>query len=102
MALVSQHQKVEFTYEQLNDKVDAVAQSLIALGLQRGDRVGIYSPNRWEWTVLQFAAARADLILVNVNPSFLQKELAYAMKKVGMKTLVMHDHHRHSNYIKIV
>ena len=50
--------------------MDQIAKGLIALGLQKGDRVGIYSPNKAEWTLLQFAASRADLILVNVNPAF--------------------------------
>jgi len=54
----------------LNDKVDKLAKGLVALGLNKGDRIGIYSQNRAEWTLLQFAAARADLILVNVNPAF--------------------------------
>ena len=86
----------------MNEEVDKIAQGLIALGLQKGDRIGIYSPNRWEWTVVQFAAARADLILVNLNQAFQVKELAYAVKKVGVKTIVIHDKHRKSNYIKIL
>jgi fatty-acyl-CoA synthase len=63
--------------------------------------VGIYSPNRVEWTVLQFAAARADLILVNVNPAFQESELKYCLQKVGIKTLVMAERFKSSDYVKI-
>lgn len=70
MALISHHQNIQLTYEQFNREVDEVARGLVALGLNKGDRVGIYSPNRAEWVLLQFAAARANLILVNVNPAF--------------------------------
>ena len=69
-ALISDHQNIKWTWEELNAKADSIAKGLIALGLEKGDRVGIYSPNKAEWTLLQFAAARADLILVNVNPAF--------------------------------
>ncbi len=55
---------------EFDHRVEKIARGLIALGLQKGDRVGIYSPNKAEWALLQFAAARADLILVNVNPAF--------------------------------
>ena len=64
--------------------------------------MGIYSPNKAEWTMLQFAAARADLILVNVNPAFQQSELRYCLQKVGIKTLVMAERFKASDYIKIV
>jgi len=80
-----------------------VAQSLITnLGLEKGDRIGIYSPNSAEWTLLQFAAARAGLILVNVNPAFRGDELGYCLKKVGVKTLVMPPTFKKSNYINNV
>ena len=70
LALISHHQNIQWSYEEFNERVDSVAKGLIALGLEKGDRIGIYSPNNAEWTLLQFAAARADLILVNVNPAF--------------------------------
>jgi len=72
------------------------------LGLEKGDRVGVYSPNSAEWTLLQMATARAGLILVNVNPSFKSDELAFCMKKVGIKTLVMPESHKTSNYVDTV
>lgn len=70
LAVISNHQNIEWTYEEFNERVDSIAKGLVALGLEKGDRIGIYSPNKAEWTLLQFAAARADLILVNVNPAF--------------------------------
>jgi fatty-acyl-CoA synthase len=100
--LISNHQRIQWTYEEFNDRVDQVAKGLIALGLQKGDRIGIYSPNKAEWTLLQFAAARADLILVNVNPAFQQSELKYCLQKVGIKTLVMAERFKSSDYVKIV
>ena len=69
-AVISPQQNIMWTYEELDHKVDAFAKGLIATGLKKGDRVGLYSPNRAEWTLFQYAAARADLILVNLNPSF--------------------------------
>ena len=71
------------------------------LGLEKGDRVGVYSPNNAEWLLLQMATARAGLILVNVNPGFRRDELAFCMKKVGIKTLVMPESHKGSNYVDI-
>ncbi len=82
--------------------MDSIAKGLIALGLEKGDRIGIYSPNKAEWTLLQFAAARADLILVNVNPAFQQNELKYCLQKVGIKTLVMAERFKSTDYIKII
>ena len=70
MALISRHQGQRWTYEELNQRVDQVAISLLEMGHQKGDRVGIYSLNNSQWLLLQLACARADLILVNINPAF--------------------------------
>ena len=67
-ALVVRHQDMRWTYAELKERVDAVAAGLLALGLEPGDRVGIWSPNNAEWVVTQFATAAAGLILVNINP----------------------------------
>lgn len=75
---------------------------MIALGLQKGDRVGIYSPNRPEWVLTQYACSRADLILVNVNPAFQTEDLEYSLNKVGVSALVMPESHSKSNYVDIV
>ena len=72
------------------------------MGHEKGDRVGMYSPNISEWVLTQYACHRADLILVNVNPAFQTEELSYALKKVGVKTLVMPPSFKASNYVEIV
>ena len=72
---------------------------LIALGLQKGDRVGIYSPNYAEWTLMQMACARTGVILVNVNPAFQSDELAFCLNKVGVKVLFMAEQFKKSNYV---
>ena len=68
-AVISVHQNVRLSYKQLQNKVNAFACSLIQLGLNKGDRLGIWSPNCVEWTISQFAAFKAGIILVNLNPS---------------------------------
>jgi fatty-acyl-CoA synthase len=70
LALISRHQAIRWTYAQLNARVDAFAAGLIALGLEPGDRVGIWAPNCAEWAITQFATAKAGLILVNINPAY--------------------------------
>ena len=87
-ALVVCHQHVRWTYFQLKEKVDAIALGLISLGLERGDRGGIWSPNNSEWVVTQFACAQTGLILVNINPAYRTSELEYALNKVTCKALI--------------
>jgi fatty-acyl-CoA synthase len=70
--------------------------------MQKGDRLGIYSPNNAEWLLLQLACARANIILVNVNPAFQASELKYCLQKVGVKTLVTAESFKTSNYIDII
>jgi fatty-acyl-CoA synthase len=69
-ALVVAHQKIRWTYAELKARSDAFASGLLALGLKPGDRVGIWAPNCAEWTIAQFATAKAGLILVNINPAY--------------------------------
>jgi fatty-acyl-CoA synthase len=87
-ALVVRHQGVRWTYAELRATADAFAAGLVALGLERGDRVGIWSPNNAEWVVAQFATARAGIILVNINPAYRVHELQYVLTKVGCKALI--------------
>ena len=70
-ALVVRQQNVRWSWGELGRRVDDLAAGLLALGLERGDRVGIWAPNRSEWTLAQFATAKAGLVLVNVNPAYL-------------------------------
>ena len=87
-ALVVRHQGIRLTFAELDAQTDRLARALLARGLARGDRVGIWSPNCAEWTLLQYATAKAGLILVNVNPAYRTHELAYVLAQNGMRMLV--------------
>src|SRR6266403_4759510 len=87
-ALIVRHQGLRWSYRDLKQRVDAFAAGLIALGLLPGERIGIWSPNNAEWTVAQFAAAKAGLILVNINPAYKASELEYALNKAGCRALI--------------
>jgi fatty-acyl-CoA synthase len=86
-ALVSCHQDLRFTYSQFDAAVDALAAGLLRAGLQKGDRVGVWSPNRAEWTLVQYATARLGVILVNINPAYRTNELQYALAQSGCRWL---------------
>lgn len=101
-ALVIAHQEVRWSWTELLRRSDALAAGLLALGLEPGDRVGIWAPNCAEWTLMQFATARAGLILVNINPAYRSNELAYALNKVSCKALVLAPALKSSNYIEIL
>ncbi|MER9425842.1 AMP-binding protein [Mesorhizobium sp. M0317] len=95
-------QDKRFTWSELSDTVDTLAAGFLALGLEKGDRVGIWSPNRWEWLVTQFATARIGLILVNINPAYRLTELEYALNKVGCKALVIAASFKTSDYLGMI
>ncbi|MGH8682827.1 MAG: AMP-binding protein [Burkholderiales bacterium] len=101
-ALIVRHQDVRWSYGELKARVDAFAAGLLALGLAPGDRIGIWSPNNSEWVITQFAAAKAGLILVNVNPAYRLSELEYALNKVGCKALVTADRFKGSDYVAML
>ncbi|HEY8352981.1 MAG TPA: AMP-binding protein, partial [Sphingomonadales bacterium] len=101
-ALVVRHQNIRWTWAELAERVDACAAAFIALGLCPGDRIGIWAPNCAEWTVTQFASARAGLILVNINPAYRLAELEYALNKVGCRALVTAASFKSSNYIDML
>jgi fatty-acyl-CoA synthase len=100
-ALVVRQQNVRWSWGELGRRVDDLAAGLLSLGLERGDRVGIWAPNRSEWTLAQFATAKAGLILVNVNPAYRRSELEYAMNKVECKALILAPALKTSNYLEI-
>ena len=102
LALVSRHQGVRWTYRQLQNQVDTLAAGLVALGLEKGDRIGIWSHNNAEWVTTQFATAKAGLILVNINPAFRRTELNYVLNKVGCKALICMPQFKSSDYIRIL
>lgn len=101
-ALIVRHQNIRWTYLELQNKVNAFAAGLVSLGLQPGDRVGIWSPNNSEWVVTQYATAKAGIILVNINPAYRIAELEYAINKVGCKALILAASFKSSNYIAMV
>ena len=95
-------QDVRWCYGTLTEKVDEFAAGLLALGLEPGDRIGIWSPNNSEWAVTQFAAAKAGLILVNINPAYRLAELEYALNKVECRALVTAEAFKSSRYIEML
>ncbi len=101
-ALIVRHQNVRLTWRQLVDEVERTARGLIGLGLAPGDRVGVWSTNCAEWIYLQLGSARAGLVQVNVNPAYRANELAYVLKKSGMKGLVLRASDARSNYKEIL
>ncbi|MFO1057559.1 MAG: AMP-binding protein [Dongiaceae bacterium] len=98
-ALVVRHQKIRWTYRQLQAEVDALAAGLLALGLEPGERIGIWSHNNAEWVLTQLATAKAGLILVNINPAYRLAELEYALNKVGCRALVTMPSFKSSDYL---
>jgi fatty-acyl-CoA synthase len=98
-ALIVPHQQVRWSWRQLNEAADRFATGLMRLGLVPGDRIGIWSPNRHEWIVTQFATAKAGLILVTVNPAYRLAELEFALNKVGCKALVLASSFKSSDYV---
>ncbi|MBI1197750.1 MAG: AMP-binding protein [Phenylobacterium sp.] len=102
LALIVRHQGVRWTYAELKARVDAFAAGLIALGLQPGERIGVWAPNCAEWTITQFATAKAGLVLVNINPAYRLSEADYALNKVGCRALVTAVRHKTSEYLAMV
>jgi len=97
-ALVARQQGIRWTWRELTDHADAFAAGLLALGLEPGDRVGIWSPNNTEWVITQFATARAGFVLVNINPAYRLTEVEYALNKVGCRALVTATSFKTSDY----
>ncbi len=98
-ALVCCAQNLRYTYREFKAAVDDCAAGLIALGLAPGERIGIWSPNNAEWAILQFASAKAGLILVNINPAYRVSELEYALNKAGCSALVLARRFKSSDYV---
>jgi fatty-acyl-CoA synthase len=87
-----------WTYAQLDNDTDTVGLGLLALGINKGDRVGIWAPNCAEWVVLQYATAKIGAILVNINPAYRSHELAYVLKQSAIKLLVSAENFKASDY----
>ncbi|GEN25993.1 AMP-binding protein [Halomonas cupida] len=98
-ALISRHQGLRYRWRELRAEVDRVARALLAMGVLKGDRVGIWSPNCAEWALTQFATAKIGAVLVNINPSYRTHELDYALKQSGTSTLILQGEFKTSDYV---
>ncbi|HEY5338540.1 MAG TPA: AMP-binding protein [Rhizomicrobium sp.] len=102
VALISRHQNIFWAYEEFDERVTRLASGLLTLGLHPGERIGIWAPTCAEWTLTQFAAARAGLILVTINPAYRKSELEYALNKSSCKALVLAKAHRGIEYAQMI
>lgn len=101
-ALVSRHQNIRWTYKQLQQQVNQLASSMIEMGLEIGDRIGIWSHNNSEWLLTQLATAKVGVILVNLNPAYRTFELQYALNKLGCSVLVVMRQFKESDYAQMI
>ena len=101
-ALISRHQNIRLSYQQLLDQSLQLASALLRAGINKGDRVGIWSHNNAEWVLLQIATAHVGIILVNINPAYRTSELEYALNKVQCKALFAMDRFKTSDYLGMV
>ena len=101
-ALVVPHQHYRATYRELWEQVALAARGLLARGVRTGDRVGVWSPNRFEWVILQFATARLGAILVNVNSAYKSVELEYVLNQSGISLLCLARGFRQTDYVAIL
>lgn len=101
-ALVDVAQGLRWTYRELNDEIDVVARGLLGRGIAKGDRVGIWSPNRAEWTIVQYATAKVGAILVNINPAYRTHELGYVLNQSGVRMLISATEFKTSDYVTMV
>jgi fatty-acyl-CoA synthase len=101
-AVVFPAQNISLSWHQLREQADKLAAGLLSLGIRRGNRVAIWSPNRVEWVITQFATAQIGAILVNINPAYQRTELEYALNKVRARVLIMARAQKSSNYLSIL
>jgi fatty-acyl-CoA synthase len=101
-ALISRHQGIRLSYAELSAEVDRMARGLLAAGIARGDRVGIWSPNCAEWVITQYATAKVGAILVNINPAYRTHELAFVLRQAGVRLLVSASAFKTSDYRAMV
>ncbi|XP_069936367.1 medium-chain acyl-CoA ligase ACSF2, mitochondrial-like, partial [Cherax quadricarinatus] len=97
-AIVSVQQGKRATFSQVKQESEEIAGGLLALGLERGDRLGIWAPNTYEWYLTKLAAAKAGLVLVNINPAYRPSELEYCLNKVSVKAIICHEKFKTSDY----
>jgi fatty-acyl-CoA synthase len=98
LALAAPFQSLRFNFVEFDTRVEQVARGMMGCGLEPGERIGIWAPNCAEWMLTMFAAARAGLVLVNINPAYRQTELAFALRLVGCRALVFAPRFKTSDY----
>lgn len=101
-ALISEYQQYRANYSEFLAQVEQVAKALMAHGIRRGDRVGIWSPNRYEWVLVQYATALMGAIMVNINPGYKLSGLRYALEQSRIDLLIASSHFRKTDYIKML
>jgi fatty-acyl-CoA synthase len=101
-ALVSCHQRLRYTYGEFNDAVDRLASGMLAAGLRKGDRVGVWGPNLAEWVMTQYATAKLGVVLVNINPAYRTSELQYALGHSGCRWLLATQEMKGSDFAAMV
>jgi len=101
-ALVVRHQNIRWTFSEYKSRIDALAAGLVSLGVEPGDRVGIWSPNRVEWCLTQFATAKIGAIMVCFNPAYRPYELEYALNKVKCQTIITAAQFKTSEYLRML
>ncbi|MBV9337710.1 MAG: AMP-binding protein, partial [Solirubrobacterales bacterium] len=101
-ALVSCQQGLRYTYAEFGEAVDGLAGGLLAAGLKKGDRLGVWGPNRAEWTLTQYATAKAGIILVNINPAYRVSELQYALGQSGCRWIISTQELKGSDFVAMV
>jgi fatty-acyl-CoA synthase len=99
--VISLHQNRRFTYREFNEVVNRAAKALLMLGIQRGERVAIWSTNNYEWVVAQYATAKIGAILVNVNPAYRLHELEYVLRESRSRVLMLIESFKSSNYVEM-
>ena len=101
-ALISCHQRIRYTYGELHREVERVACGLLSLGVERGDRVGVWSPNCAEWLISQYALAKLGAIMVNINPAYRLRELEHALSQSGASVLIAAQAFRGASYVEML
>ena len=98
-AVVSVHEGIRWTYRELHERVEALARGLMALGVEKGDRVGLWMMNHADWIVTQVATAKIGAVLVNINPAYRTYELEYALRQSEVQTLIVQGRFKTSDYV---
>ena len=98
-AIVSVHENIRWTYRKFLERINLVARGLMGMGVEKGDRVGIWAMNHADWVVIQFATAKIGAIMVNINPAYRTYELEYVLKQSEIQTLILQGRFKTSDYV---